>query len=759
MYCPMIKRSLVILILVVFPLLLVSAEEPCNDRPKVGLVLSGGGAKGLAHIGVIKVLEEVGIRPDYITGTSMGSIIGGLYSIGYTATELDSIVSTADWAHLLSDRVPLSDVIPEEKTDYQRFQVELDITEDGFVVPMGLIGGHAISELFARLSARVSGTYYFKDYPIPFKCVAADLLSGEQVIFDRGSFSTALRSSMSIPSVFSPVELDTLYLVDGGVLNNFPVDLCREMGADIIIGVNVGNADRVNKADLNSLIGVLTTSAMIANSSNNRAQLPYVDVVIMPDLTGYNIASFFNAPQIIERGELAAREVYGQLDSLAKFLDQFDKPKPLSIPSDPVEFVISRVEVDGLEKVSRRFFISGLGINAGDTVDFSLLSQGVNRLVGTRYFDYVTYNLEPEGGKYVLKMNTQESAPAKFKFSIHYDNEYKAGILTNITLRNLLWKGNRFSTTLDIAEKPRFNVTAINYYGENHLTASKLVFDREVNNFPVYMNDGRVYGTLTHHYTDLAFGFMSSIGTSWEIDAYLEYERSMLTDQTGMYEIFSNGVARFGNEFISANFSSKLNTLDRRYFPRRGTDMMIGYRFILDNRAVYHGSESGRELVSDAIEPVNKNFFELSAYYQKFFRVSRRWVISPRVQANFADMQLPLPGRVFVGGVPFQRRSNEVSFVGLSSREKYVQNFVMAQLNLRYRVTRSLNITGVANGLVSFLDEGPELPGYISSKDEEVVGMGLLVEYDSVIGPIQFGISNSNINKGLRWYFGLGYPF
>jgi len=186
----------------VFSLLLLSSLVAAEniERPRVGLVLSGGGAKGFAHIGVLKVLEEVGIRPDYITGTSMGSIIGGLYALGYSASELDSIVDVLDWGQLLSDRLFLTDVIPEEKYDYQRFQVELDIGPEGLTVPTGFVGGHSISELLSRLSTRVAGIESFDNYPIPFKCVAADLISGEEIVLDNGSFALALRASMSIPS-------------------------------------------------------------------------------------------------------------------------------------------------------------------------------------------------------------------------------------------------------------------------------------------------------------------------------------------------------------------------------------------------------------------------------------------------------------------------------------------------------------------------------------------------------------------------------
>ncbi len=749
-------RKMLLSFCLMLPVLLLAEV---GERPRVGLVLSGGGAKGFAHIGVLKVLEEAGIRPDYITGTSMGSIIGGLYAIGYTSSELDSIARALDWGQLLSDRILLSDVIPEEKFDYQRFQVELDITPDGFRVPAGFIGGHSISETFSRLSARVAGVDSFDNYPIPFKCVAADLISGDQVVLDEGNFAHALRASMSIPSVFSPVLMDSLLLIDGGVLNNFPVHLCLRMGADIIIGVNVGETDKMQLTDFSSPLSVLSASAMIANSITMRRQIEDVDVLISPDVTLYNAGSFFDGPQIILRGEEAAREKWDELIHLSQRLDSISKLPPLIVPSTPEFYLITQIALEGVDYISHRFFLSSLGISPGETVTLNQLARGVSRLMGTRYFESVTYDLEPIEEGYLLTMHATESARARLKFSLHYDNEYKAGILTNITLRNVLARGNRLSTTFDISERPRLHTSIIGYYGENHRTASQIDWVWENSNFPVYLEGGSRYGSFIHNFTDLTVGFMSSLDTKWLLSGYMELERSVLKHQSGFYELFSSGVEMFGNRFISANFSANRNTVDRRFFPRRGSELSLNYRFYIDNSAVYRGRAASRGLVANAIDPLFKNFFSVSGHYQAYLSLHNRLVVSPRLQVSYSDRTLPLPGLNFIGGLPFQRRSNEVSFVGLSSREKIVQDFAMAQMNVRYRFLRNMHISGIANVLVAHTESASEFQPVVLAKDESIYGYGLLFEYDSFLGPIQLGASNSNVAGGLRYYFGIGYPF
>ncbi|HKL71767.1 MAG TPA: patatin-like phospholipase family protein [Marinilabiliaceae bacterium] len=730
-----------------------------NDRPQVGLVLSGGGAKGLAHIGVLKVLEEVGIRPDYITGTSMGSIIGGLYSIGYSTHEIDSIVQVLDWSQLLTDGIMLTDVIPEEKHDYNRFHVELDIEKGKLMAPSGFVQGTSISSLLNRLSWRTAGIDKFSEYPIPFKCVAADLLSGEQYIFDGGNFASALQASMAIPSVFSPVHIDSMRLVDGGVLNNFPVSLCKEMGADIIIGVNVGTDILSDNSALGSPINVLSASAMIGNTILSRQQIHLVDILITPDMEGFGTSSFFNGEEIIQRGDSAARKVMNELSLLAAKLDSFDAPIPRSPLVKPQSILIKEINIKGLEKTDPQFFKNSFQIQEGESVEGADLEHGINRLLGTRYFESVTYQIKPMEDGYALNMQVKESAPARFKFSLHYDNENKAGIIINTTLRNILTRGNRASATIDISERPRFNFTAINYYGTNQNLATKLELDWENNNFPVYLNDGTTYGIFKHNYFSSKLGFLSTLGTRWEINTYAQIDRSILSSRSGFYDLFYSGVDYFGSSFFTANFSTQYNTLNRRHFPTKGTIWNVHAQMLLNGREVFSGTPEGRMKVAESMAIAKNNFLLARTSVQTYIPLHNRWVVSPKVEAGFSSENLPITATNYIGGMPFQRRYNEVSFVGFSSRELIVQNYLMAQVNLRYRFFRKINLTATANGIYSKNNQPIVFHPLTLYWDELIWGYGLLVEYNSFLGPIQTGVSKNTLNSGLRWYLGLGYSF
>lgn len=748
------------LLTLVFPLSLSAQTDTIPERPKIGLVLSGGGAKGLAHIGVLKVLEEVGIRPDYITGTSMGSIVGGLYAIGYSADELDSIVRRLDWSLILSDAVPLSEVMPEEKADYHRFHVELDYTREGLRLPGGFVQGYMIYETLARLSLNVAGVHSFDDYPIPFRCVAADIFTGREYVFKEGDFATALRASMSIPTAFAPVKHDGALLVDGGVLNNFPVLLCKEMGADYIIGVNVGWADELKPEDFILPTDVLMAAATIPSLVSIQHSLPYVDLLISPDLKSYSMTSFFDGERIMAQGELAARAKIDLFRGLARHLDSIGIQSATPKQMRPELLRISQVRINGLERTSHRFFMGNLDIEPGAVISPKDLEDAMGRLMGTRYYASVNYQLRPLRDGYLLNVTAVESEQSRVKFSLHYDNEYRAGVITNLTLRNIIARGNRWSTTLDIAESPRLNSSIINYFGERQRTASRLELVVENNKLPFYLDNGSLLGMFKHNYFSLSAGFMSSIGTRWELNAFAMLERTVLKRHTGFSEVFDAGIERFGNRFFSANFSARRNSLNRRFFPTRGGKVDLWYKLYLDVDELYEGSEDAHTLISEFISPTRLPLFSVNGAVEKLVSLSNRWVLTLNGQAGFNSGKLPMTGLSFLGGMPFTNRSNDISFAGLLTRERQVDNYAIAGLKSRFQFMNKVHATVMANVVHSF-DGDQDTPGemLLLKSGKSLWGYGLLLEYDSFLGPIQGGVARNSTDSRFRWYLGFGYSF
>ena len=227
-------------------LLIIALLSACTlgaqNRKKVGVVLSGGGAKGVAHIGALKVIEEAGIPIDYVVGTSMGALVGGLYSIGYTPQQLDSIVNAQNWKFLLSDTPDPETTLLSEKLKEEQYLLSVPIAgKSAHVSDAGIIKGRNISQLLSELTVGYHDSISFNRLPIPFACVSDNIVNGSKVVFHNGILATAMRASMSIPGVFAPVYLNGKVLVDGGLIDNYPVDIARQMGAEIIIGVDVQN--------------------------------------------------------------------------------------------------------------------------------------------------------------------------------------------------------------------------------------------------------------------------------------------------------------------------------------------------------------------------------------------------------------------------------------------------------------------------------------------------------------------------------------
>ncbi len=348
-------RKLVrILLFIVLPATLLAGE----GRPTVGLVLSGGGAKGLAHIGVIKVLEELGIPIDYIAGTSMGSVVGGLYAAGVTVEELEDMAVNTNWDDVLYDIIKRRQLRMDQKNWDGRYLLKLPMQGKKVYLPSGIIAGQYIMELLTRLTIPVHDVDDFSKLPIPFLALATDLQNGQGIVLDHGYLPYAIRASMSIPSVFTPMEIDGHYLIDGDRVRNIPViDIIRRYKPDIIIAVDV-SAVLYKRDELRSFLNVMNQSNMYGAVAINEAQLKLADVVIKPDITGLSPLDFSNAADVVKRGETAARALQTRLQALADSLKKFaplPKPPESSLPDS---IFIDAIRIEGLREVSRKTILA-----------------------------------------------------------------------------------------------------------------------------------------------------------------------------------------------------------------------------------------------------------------------------------------------------------------------------------------------------------------------------------------------------------------
>lgn len=402
--------------LLIVSLATVAVAEPAPEfeRERVGLVLSGGAARGLAHIGVLKALEEQGVVIDAIAGTSMGAVVGGLYAAGYRVDELEQLATEVDWQRALSDAPPRENIPFRRKQDDRDFLVKqkLSFRDDGSLgLPMGVLQGQNLALLLEKLFARAAAVEGFDELPVPFRAVAADISTGETVVFSQGHLALAVRASMSIPALLTPVEVDGRLLVDGGISNNIPVDIAREMGVDRVIVVDIGSPLAATES-LQTVFNILNQSVALLTRRNSDEQLATLlphDILVQPELTGFGVTDFAYAQDMIDAGYRATHALQPRFVGLAQPL-----PTQSSFPNQRKKVkkapVITSVQVENTSKVGDEVIRYYIRQPLNERLDINKLQKDMGTLYGLEYFDRVEYRLQPEQGGNALVINATDKS-------------------------------------------------------------------------------------------------------------------------------------------------------------------------------------------------------------------------------------------------------------------------------------------------------------------------------------------------------------
>ena len=445
-------------------------------KPKIGLVLSGGGAKGLAHIGVLKVIDSLGIKIDYIGGTSMGAIVGGMYASGYTGKQLDSIFKTLTIDDLVQDNIPRKSKILFNKRNDDIYALVLPFKKLKLETPNALSKGLYNFNFLSKISYHVRNIRDFKKLPIPFFCMATDIETGQQVVLDKGVFPQALVASSSIPSIFYPIEIDGKLLIDGGVTNNYPVEKLRELGADFIIGVDVQEELKTRK----ELQGITTIFGQISNfntQSQMESKRKLTDIYIKPDIKGFNVLSFENGKKIIQNGENEAKKFLTQLTVFEN--NNYKKPELITV-KDSV--FIGNIGFTELKNYTRSYVLGKLRFKPNTKISFQNFQNGIQNLNNTQNFSSVKYQFNDKD----VFINLRENRVNTFlKFALHYDELYKSGALINITHKKLLSKNDMISLDVILGDNFRhdFNYLIDNgFYFSFGVSSSLNTFNKNVNN-------------------------------------------------------------------------------------------------------------------------------------------------------------------------------------------------------------------------------------------------------------------------------------
>ncbi|WP_462379067.1 patatin-like phospholipase family protein [Pseudomonas sp. Marseille-QA0892] len=424
-----------LVLLLAFLLSFPALAEP----QRTGLVLSGGAARGLAHIGVLKALEEQGIQIDAIAGTSMGAVIGGLYASGYSVEELRQLALSLDWSEVLSDSPPRQDIPFRRKQDDRTFLVKqrLSFRDDGSLgLPLGAIQGQNLALLLEKLLVRASDTRDFDRLPIPFRAVATDIANDEKVVFKEGHLAEAIRASMSIPAVFAPVEIGGRLVVDGGMVDNIPVDVARDMGVDRVIVVDIGTPLKPKK-ELLTVVDVLNQSITMMTRRNSEAQLATLtgkDVLIEPPMAGYDVTDFGRAEQMIDTGYRATKAMAERLATLKS--NRGGNPAlTLARSAESREPVITDIQIENNSKVGDDVIRQIIRQEIGQPLDIERLQKDMGTLYGLDYFDQVQYRVvHGSQGSNTLVIDAREkrSGTDYLRLGINLSDDFRGESVYNL---------------------------------------------------------------------------------------------------------------------------------------------------------------------------------------------------------------------------------------------------------------------------------------------------------------------------------------
>lgn len=723
------------------------------QRKKVGVVLSGGGAKGMAHIGVLKVLEKAGIPVDIVTGTSIGSIVGGLYSIGYNSHSLDSMVRAQDWTYVITDKEDLrkQSLLDRKKANTYLFSTGLTIGKHS-VNAGGLIKGKNLAELFQKLFVGYTDSLDFtNDLKIPFACVATNIMDNSEVVFHSGRLPQAIRASMSIPAAFSPVRIGDMVLVDGGLKNNFPVDVAREMGADIVIGVTLNGKPKTAEdiTGTMKIVGQIIDVNCVNKYAENKA---LSDLWMNVDPHGYSTASFTAEAidSLIRYGEEEAMRHWDEIIALKKRIGIDDSFRPLIYhPLHPNAMTerqhVTSFSFENMTPQAERFLIQKFHLNKVDSIDAKMEQELTTSVRMDLFYQTAECQLVPESDGVRVVLSAGDRKSLQLHAGVRYDTEESAALQlgldiplktavpveTDITLR----LGKRLMARGEITVHPR------------SFTRPTFSYTFRRNDVDVYTNGDLDYN-IRYNQSQAEFlpinfdlrHFNLQMGLRWD---YFHYRNTLGSESVKLGSIENE-------HFFSYRARMVFNTEDNWNFPTRGVRFNAEYAYVTNNFAKLDvrdadGNKQGKTM----------GMSDVRANWRMSFSFNDRFTIQPMLYGRLIFGSVVSAGLSnTIGGEWFGHYiEQQMPFAGIGNMEYVDRQFVAAQLQAQERIGgKSYVLLRVAGG-----QNAGKLKEIFDHRT--MIGVQGAFYYSSLFGPLGATLGYSNHTKKVYFYINLGYEF
>jgi NTE family protein len=723
------------------------SQEKKRDNPLVGLVLSGGGAKGLAHIGVLKTLDSLGVRVDYVAGTSMGAVVGALYASGYTGNQLDSIVRSTSFELLISDKVPRNSKTFYERKNAEKYALTLPFNKFKIQLPSSISKGQNVFNLLSKLTIGVSGIDNFQKLPIPFYCIATDIQTGEQVVLDKGNLAQAIAASSALPTLFQPVKLENKLLMDGGITNNFPIEGLLTKNLDYIIGVDVQD-DLFQHEDLNSASNIMLQINNFRALENLKEKSRLSDIYIKPDVTDFSIISFNESEQIIEEGQKEALRFLDKLSSIAN-AQEFKKIS-LELPNYN-EINIKKIRVSGLEKYTSSYVRGKLRFRNGETISYEDVGKGVNNLVATNNFDSFLYKFTPIGDRYDFNAQLVEAKNTAFiRFGLHYDQLFNSAVLLNLTKKQLLLKNDVLSIDFIFGDSPRYNFDYYidkGFYWSIGVNSNYNLIKDNIN--PSFFNNNDFAGSekVDVSISDLTNQFFieTLVQKDLSIKVGVELKKLKISSKDNFFnplQLNTDSYVFEDSNFFSMIGAIKFDTFDDKFYPKTGT-------FVEGNAQLF--------LSSTGMNADNSQFSYLKLNIAKAFSVFENWSFVFGAQSGVKIGSTKIKSLDFgLGGYAYNNINNYFSFFGYDyfslSGDSFTKTYATIDYELfnNHHINASLNFANIGDNI--FLEsEWMEVLNYSGYS----VGYGL----ETFFGPIEIKYNWSPDTSYSAYLINFGYWF
>ena len=734
--------------MIIAVLMVVAANAQTDSttakRKKVGVVLSGGGAKGMAHIGVLKVLEKAGIPVDIVTGTSMGSIIGGLYSIGYNATALDSVARAQDWSYVISDKEDLRNQSLRDRLKQYTYIFTTGLTIGKRDMNAGgLIKGKNLAELFQQLCTGYTDSLDFsKDLPIPFACVATDIIDNSEVDFHSGRLSQAMRSSMSIPGAFSPVRIGERVLVDGGLKNNYPADIAREMGAEIIIGVTVQGDPKVAE-DMGGTMSIISQIVDVNCKNKVEENLAITDLHMRVDTKGYGSASFSAEAidTLIRRGEEEAMRHWDEIIALKQRIGIDDSFQPTILhPLRPQVMTekqrVTSYTFENMTPQAERFLRQKFHLQKNDSIDAKISQQITTCMRTDLFYQTAECRFVPDGDGVRVIISAGIRKTVQLHAGMRYDTEEHASLQVSAEIP---WKTSTpVNSDITLRLGKRMMVHGEITFHPLSFTRPTLSYSFRRNDVDVYINGDHDYSILYHQHQAelLPFNFdiqhfNLQMGIRWD---FIKYRDILMSGQKSTALVLDN------RHYFSYRARANYNSEDNWIFPTRGARLKAEYAYVTDNFLRLDG-QTGLN--------------EVSANWRMSFTLGKRFTLQPMVYGRmvFGDEVPNIFGNIIGGSWFGHYIEQQMPFAGVGNMEFVGKQFAAVQLQGQQRIGKSHYVLlrfaagQQANKLKEIFDNRTLLGGQIA------------YYYNTLFGPLGATLGYSNHTKEPYFFLDLGYEF